>query len=84
MCRDALLHRSHEIQPAFFDSENFFFRFFLYEGWTLGVARALLAERWVVRNGAVACVTYVWVCGAEQKSICATTCLLYTSDAADE
>ena len=21
MCRDALLHRSHEIQPAFFDSE---------------------------------------------------------------
>jgi len=27
MCRDALLHRSHEIQPAFFDSEikNFSF-----------------------------------------------------------
>ena len=24
MCRDALLHRSHEIQPAFFDSEIFF------------------------------------------------------------
>jgi len=22
MCRDALLHRSHEIQPAFFDSEK--------------------------------------------------------------
>ena len=34
MCRDALLHRSHEIQPAFFDQElkfiklNFFFIFF--------------------------------------------------------
>ena len=34
MCRDALLHRSHEIQPAFFDQElkfiklNFFFFFF--------------------------------------------------------
>ena len=31
MCRDALLHRSHEIQPAFFDSERknklvYFFR----------------------------------------------------------
>ena len=33
MCRDALLHRSHEIQPAFFDLERkafaFFFIFFL-------------------------------------------------------
>ena len=35
MCRDALLHRSHEIQPAFFDSEKkaftqlFFHLFFL-------------------------------------------------------
>ena len=33
MCRDALLHRSHEIQPAFYDSEkklshSFFFIFF--------------------------------------------------------
>ena len=30
MCRDALLHRSHEIQPAFFDSEkdNFYELFF--------------------------------------------------------
>ena len=25
MCRDALLHRSHEIQPAHFDSFVFFF-----------------------------------------------------------
>ena len=24
MCRDALLHRSHEIQPAFYDSEKKF------------------------------------------------------------
>ena len=41
MCRDALLHRSHEIQPAFFDSEiknfsfirKFFFSsfFFIYQ-----------------------------------------------------
>ena len=35
MCRDALLHRSHEIQPAFFDSEKkrlffFFFSFFFF------------------------------------------------------
>jgi len=37
MCRDALLHRSHEIQPAFFDSEwekliffQFFFIFFRF------------------------------------------------------
>ena len=31
MCRDALLHRSHEIQPAFFDSEKkeIHFSFFL-------------------------------------------------------
>ena len=28
MCRDALLHRSHEIQPAFFDSDKK--RFFLF------------------------------------------------------
>ena len=34
MCRDALLHRSHEIQPAFFDQElkfisnEFLFHFF--------------------------------------------------------
>ncbi len=42
MCRDALLHRSHEIQPAFFDSEwekliffqffSFFFHFFCQGG----------------------------------------------------
>ena len=35
MCRDALLHRSHEIQPAFFDSEKkesipFFLFYFFY------------------------------------------------------
>ena len=31
MCRDALLHRSHEIQPAFFDSEiKRTFLFFLF------------------------------------------------------
>ena len=33
MCRDALLHRSHEIQPAFFDSEikkNFYWFFFYF------------------------------------------------------
>ena len=31
MCRDALLHRSHEIQPAFFDSEKKeFIPFFLF------------------------------------------------------
>ena len=28
MCRDALLHRSHEIQPAFFDSEKITFCYF--------------------------------------------------------
>ena len=36
MCRDALLHRSHEIQPAYFDSEkrsssSFFHLFFFFE-----------------------------------------------------
>ena len=41
MCRDALLHRSHEIQPAYFDSEkkiNFFFLpsfFFIFAGTSL-------------------------------------------------
>ena len=33
MCRDALLHRSHEIQPAFFDSASKklnFFSFFIF------------------------------------------------------
>ena len=44
MCRDALLHRSHEIQPAFFDSEmkrtfpfllenSFFFLLFFSAFW---------------------------------------------------
>ena len=42
MCRDALLHRSHEIQPAFFDSVTknleffqIFFHFFFAKVWTL-------------------------------------------------
>ena len=42
MCRDALLHRSHEIQPAFFDSvtKNLdffsdFFSFFFSKVWNL-------------------------------------------------
>ena len=30
MCRDALLHRSHEIQPAFFDQELKFIYEFLF------------------------------------------------------
>jgi len=30
MCRDALLHRAHEIQPAFYDSEKDKTRFFLF------------------------------------------------------
>ena len=42
MCRDALLHRSHEIQPAFFDQElkfiklNFIFIFFAQLRTSLG------------------------------------------------
>ncbi len=42
MCRDALLHRSHEIQPAFFDQElkfiklDFIFIFFAHLGTSLG------------------------------------------------
>ena len=52
MCRDALLHRSHEIQPAFFDSEIkkeylfilFFISSFFFPGgvggvWHLGLPR---------------------------------------------
>ena len=45
MCRDALLHRSHEIQPAFYDSEKksifllFFSFFYFYEVKELCVAR---------------------------------------------
>ena len=46
MCRDALLHRSHEIQPAFFDSEIkrtflvlFVFFFFLVWGKYVAPAR---------------------------------------------
>ena len=31
MCRDALLHRSHEIQPAHFDSFVFFFFYALWD-----------------------------------------------------
>ena len=45
MRRDALLHRSHEIQPAFFDSEKkeihfsfFLLFFFFYFAWDLYVA----------------------------------------------
>ncbi len=44
MCRDALLHRSHEIQPAFFDSEKkaftsfFFFFLYFFQVWDLYVA----------------------------------------------
>jgi len=37
MCRDALLHRSHEIQPAHFDS----FVFFFYALWDLFGPRLL-------------------------------------------
>ena len=45
MCRDALLHRSHEIQPAFFDSEkkaffSFFFFFFFSQVFRMCVAPA--------------------------------------------
>ena len=45
MCRDALLHRSHEIQPAFFDSEKgiSFFTFFICQVCILCVAR----EKWL-------------------------------------
>ena len=45
MCRDALLHRSHEIQPAFFDSEKkgsfLFFLLFSFCTWDLSVAGPL-------------------------------------------
>ena len=43
MCRDALLHRSHEIQPAFFDSEikrtfcSFLFLLFFFSMGVCGV-----------------------------------------------
>ena len=51
MCRDALLHRSHEIQPAFFDSEKkrillffffFSFYFFIFAGTCLSPAQDTL------------------------------------------
>ena len=45
MCRDALLHRSHEIQPAFFDSEIFFPLFSLRR---VDVGRGTCAARWPV------------------------------------
>ena len=48
MCRDALLHRSHEIQPAFFDQElkfiklDFIFIFFALLRTSLGFTKTVL------------------------------------------
>ena len=43
MCRDALLHRSHEIQPAFFDLERKAFAFFFIFFFSKLGTRPLLA-----------------------------------------
>ena len=53
MCRDALLHRSHEIQPAFYDSErkafiSFFFSFFFL--FSLRTVRATSAAAYGIVN----------------------------------
>ena len=47
MCRDALLHRSHEIQPAFFDQELKFIYEFLFHFFFSVLRTSLGFTNWV-------------------------------------
>ena len=51
MCRDALLHRSHEIQPAFFDSEKKGSKFLFFSFYFFGANGTCPSQRCAVRAG---------------------------------